>query len=361
MAANSFGKLLTLTSFGESHGAGIGGVLDGFPPGIIVDKAWVNRQLQRRRTGSHTGSSARVEEDCVRFLSGLKDGQSTGAPIAFWVENQDVSDAAYPEGMFRPSHADYTYWKKYGFFDHDGGGRASARESVARVVGGALAALLLKQEGIHILAFTRQIGPVCWEGESSQAKAEAIEANRLCCPDQKLAETMENYLQEMQTTGDTTGAMVSCIVRGVPCGLGEPAYEKLQADLAQAMMGINAAKGFEYGSGMGSAARKGSELNDIWEPGFHTRNNHSGGIQGGISNGEDIYFNVAFKPVPSLQRAQPTLNEAGEGTLLPPAGKRHDCCVIPRVIPVVESMAALVIADHLLMKKAYQSFSYNKK
>ena len=361
MAANTFGKLLTLTSFGESHGAGVGGVLDGFPAGITIDGDWIDRQLQRRKTGSHASSSARREGDRVQFLSGLHEGQSTGAPIAFWVANRDVSNSGYPEGLLRPSHADYTYLQKYGFFDYDGGGRASARETLVRVIGGSLAALLLRREGIGIHAFTRQIGPVSLQTPTTAVDTEAILSNSLCCPDAGTNAEMEAYLQRLRAEGDTSGAMVSCLVRGVPCGLGEPVYAKLQAGLAQAMLGINAAKGFEYGSGMDSAARKGSELNDLWAPGFHTRSNHSGGIQGGISNGEEICFNVAFKPIPSLQQPQPTLNEAGEECLLPAAGERHDCCVVPRVIPVVESMAALVIADHLLMKYAYQSFSYHKK
>lgn len=357
MAGNTFGKLLTLTSFGESHGNCIGGVLDGFPAGIVIDTESISRQLEKRRSSNCATSTPRHEPDKVRFLSGIHQGKSTGAPIAFLIENHDVHHTDDVWGVLRPSHASYTYWQKYGFFDYDGSGRASARETVVRVVGGSLAQLLLQSEGVEIHAFTRQVGDIALSTPILEINTDDILKNSLFCPDKETNEAMEGRLQEVRAEGDTLGALVGCIVRNVPCGWGEPVYAKLQADLAQAMLGINAAKGFEYGSGFASIAMRGSECNDLIGEGFHTLTNHSGGIQGGISNGEDIYFSVAFKPIPTLMQNLESRNEKGEKVLLK-AGSRHDTCVIPRVIPVVESMTALVLADHLLMNNAYKPYTY---
>lgn len=357
MAGNTFGRLLTLTSFGESHGGCIGGVLDGFPAGISIDEDFIRRQLMKRRTASHPTSSARNEADEIQWLSGIHEGKSSGAPIAFLIANRDARLGDYQQGILRPSHASYTYWQKYGFFDYNGSGRASARETAVRVVGGSLAMLLLQREGVEISTFTRQIGPVKLIQPTLEINTENIQKNSLLCPDENINARMEAYLKQMQEEGDTAGAVVGCLVKGVPCGLGEPVFSKLQADLAQAMMGIGAAKGFEYGSGFDAAALRGSEHNDLWMKGFHTQTNRSGGIQGGISNGEDLYFHVAFKPIASIGKDQPSLNEKGEECVLR-AGGRHDVCVAPRVIPVVEAMAALVLADHLLMNQAYKSYTY---
>lgn len=357
MAGNTFGRLLTLTSFGESHGEGVGGVLDGFPAGISMDAGFIRRQLDKRRTAFYTASSARKEADEIQWLSGIHEGKSTGAPIAFWIANKDIRHSDYPEGVLRPSHASYTYWKKYGFFDYDGSGRASARETVVRVVGGSLAMLFLQEHGVEIHAFTRQVGPIKLLQEILEVNILNIQKNSLLCPDEETNGRMETYLRQLQAEGDTAGAVIGCLIKGVPCGLGEPVFAKLQADLAQAMMGIGAAKGFEYGSGFASASMRGSEHNDLWTEGFRTKTNHSGGIQGGISNGENIAFQVAFKPIASIGRDQETLNEKGESCVLK-AGGRHDVCVAPRVIPVVEAMAALVLADHLLINNAYKSYTY---
>ncbi|MBO4281915.1 MAG: chorismate synthase [Bacteroidales bacterium] len=347
MAGNTIGKLLTLTSFGESRGDGAGGVLDGLPAGIPIDIAFINSQLQKRRPASRPGSTPREESDEVRWLSGIREGRSTGAPIAFWMAHTDVRHEARQEGVLRPSHASYTYWRKYGAFDYDGGGRASARETVVRVVGGSLAQLLLRQQSIHIHAFTRQIGPVALLQPTLEINIENIAKNSLFCPDEETNRRMEDYLRQLRAEGDSTGAAVSCLVQGLPCGLGEPVYDKLQADLAKALMSINAAKGFEYGSGFQSVAKRGSELNDLFTTGFRTKTNFSGGIQGGISNGETVYLTVAFKPIPSIGKDQESLNEKGEACILK-GGGRNDCCVAPRVVPVVEAMTALVMADHWL-------------
>lgn len=353
MAGNSIGKLLTLTSFGESHGEGVGGVLDGFPAGIPIDMALIRLQLQKRRPSSYTGSSPRKEQDEPRWLSGIRNGMSTGAPIAFWIANTDVRHGERQEGVLRPSHASYTYWRKYGAFDYDGGGRASARETVVRVVGGSLAQLLLRQENIAINAFTRQIGHIALVKPTLEITIDKIIENSLLCPDKETNTRMETYLKQLQAEGDSTGAAVSCLVQGLPCGWGSPVYDKLQADLAKAMMSINAAKGFEYGSGFQAVTQKGSEHNDLIASDFHTKTNFSGGIQGGISNGEALYFTVAFKPIPSLGKDQDSVNEKGEACVLKGEG-RQDVCAAPRVVPVVEAMTALVLADHLLQYNAYQ-------
>ena len=359
MAGNTIGKILTLTSFGESHGKGVGGVLDGFPAGIPIDTNFIGIQLLKRRSGGKAGTSARNEADQVEFLSGLSQGKSTGAPIAFWLANQDVNHTSFQEGVFKPSHAAYTYWRKYGFFDYDGGGRASARETAVRVVGGALAQLLLLREKVTVHAYTRQVGSVRLETDYQEIHLEKIGQNSLFCPDEECNRRMEEYLMRIQAENNSCGAVVGCVATNVPYGLGEPVYNKLHADLAQAVMGINAAKGFEMGAGFRAAGMNGSDYNDLFSANHRLQSNRDGGIQGGISNGENICFSVAFKPVPGIMRPQESCNEKGEEVWLQPSG-RNDCCVVPRVIPVVEAMAALVLADHLLMYKTYQNYSYQQ-
>ncbi len=331
MAGNSIGKQLVLTTFGESHGVAVGGVLDGFPPKIHLDLDFIQSELDRRRPGKETASSTRNEEDRIVILSGIFEGKSTGAPIAFLVYNKDArpEDYSHLKDFFRPSHADYTYQKKYGIRDYRGGGRASARETVARVCGGAFAKLYLKGKGISLTAQVVRIG-------------------RFQIPDEQ--DAADRYLKELKEQGDTTGGIIACTITGVPAGLGEPVFDKLQADLAKAMLSINAVKGFEYGSGFHGASMKGSEHNDLFIPGnketgFQT--NHSGGILGGISTGQEIFFRVAFKPVSTLMMDQQMMDHSGKTKTVPGKG-RHDVCVVPRAIPIVESMAALVIADHLI-------------
>ena len=357
MAGNSIGKLLVLTSFGESHGKGVGGVLDGFPAGIPIDTVWIEKQLQKRRSGGKAGNTDRREPDQVIFLSGISNGKSTGAPIAFWIENRDVRHEGYQEGVFKPSHAAYTYWRKYGYYAYDGGGRASARETAVRVVGGALAQGLLLRERIRVHAFTRQVGPVRYEVENRDVPLDKIDDYSLFCPDADCNCRMEEYISSIMAENNSCGALVGCIATHLPIGLGMPVNHKLQADLAQAVMGINAAKGFELGEGFRAAGMKGSEYNDLFDANYRLRSNHDGGIQGGLSNGENICFTVAFKPIPGISQPQESCNEKGEKALLQNNG-RNDSCVVPRVIPVVEAMTALVLADHLLMYKAYHDYSY---
>lgn len=335
MAGNSIGRALVLTTFGESHGVAMGGVLDGLPANIPIDTQFIQSELNRRRPGLAPHASPRREEDQLQLLSGIYEGRSTGAPIAFLVTNQDQRPADYDttKDLFRPSHADYTYQQKYGFRDPRGGGRSSARETVARVAGGALAKLFLQEHGITISGWVSQIGPFLLGPEHIQ-----------------LPSGVEAHLDQLREAGDTTGGTVSCSITGIPPGVGEPVFDKLQADLAKAMLSINAVKGFEYGSGFASAAMKGSEHNDpfvMQDGAIRTRTNHSGGIQGGISNGEEILFRVAFKPVSTLMAEQQTLNTSGEPVTFRGSG-RHDVCVVPRAVVVVEAMAALTIADHLL-------------
>lgn len=339
MSGNSFGKSLVITTFGESHGIGVGGVLDGFPANLEIDLAFVQSELDRRRPGAGFYSSTRTEEDKLEILSGLYQGKSTGAPIAFIVYNHDQrqSDYDHLKNNFRPSHADYTWQRKHGIRDHRGGGRASARETVARVAGGAFAKLYLQTQNIHINAYICQIGGYPISDPASGIVDPEIVA----------------FLEKLKAEGDTTGGVISCTISGVPAGLGEPVFDKLQADLAKAMLSINAVKGFEYGSGFKGASMKGSEHNDLFvnDGGtIRTLTNNSGGIQGGISNGEDICFRVAFKPVATLMQGQPTVNSAGEPTLIKGKG-RHDVCVVPRALPIVEAMAALVIADHSIRNR----------
>ena len=353
---NSIGNILRLTTFGESHGVAIGGVLDGYPAGVLIDKEFVRHEMKRRRPGQSAITTSRNEADEVQFLSGIFEGRSTGAPIAFTIMNSNNRSADYENlrETFRPSHADYVYDCKYGVRDHRGGGRSSARETAVRVCAGALAKLALAQLGIDIKAFTSQVGEIALPGGYEAYDLSLAESNAVRCPDASVAASMEQLILEVKRAGDTVGGIVTCVVKGAPVGLGEPLYDKLSASLASAMMSINAAKGFEYGNGFAAAAGRGSQQNDIFynDGGrIATRTNNSGGIQGGISNGNDICFRVAFKPVATLLMEQPTVTKGGEETVLLARG-RHDPCVVPRAVPVVEAMAALVVLDHYLLDRA---------
>ena len=353
--SNTFGNIFTLTSFGESHGKAIGGIIDGFPAGIRIDEDFVQHELARRRPGQSALTTGRKEADTVEFLSGIYEGVSTGCPIGFvvWNTNQHSSDYDNMKDVFRPSHADFTYTQKYGIRDHRGGGRSSARETISRVVGGALAKLALKEIGVQITAFTSQVGTLALDKSYAQYDLRHIEDNPVRCPDPVLARQMEELILRVKGEGDTVGGTVSCIIQGCPVGLGEPAFGKLHAALGNAMLSINAAKGFEYGQGFGSMELRGSQQNDV----FYNENGHialhtnrSGGIQGGISNGEDIYFRVAFKPVATILMEQPTVDKEGNETILKARG-RHDPCVLPRAVPIVEAMAAMTILDYYLLNK----------
>ena len=353
---NSIGNILRLTTFGESHGVAIGGVLDGYPAGVLIDEEFVRSEMKRRRPGQSAITTSRNEADEVQFLSGIFEGRSTGAPIAFTIMNSNNRSADYENlrDAFRPSHADYVYDCKYGVRDHRGGGRSSARETAVRVCAGALAKLALTQLGIDIKAFTSQVGEIALPGGYEAYDLSLAESNAVRCPDASVAASMEQLILEVKRAGDTVGGIVTCVVKGAPVGLGEPLYDKLSASLASAMMSINAAKGFEYGNGFAAAAGRGSQQNDIFynDGGrIATRTNNSGGIQGGISNGNDICFRVAFKPVATLLMEQPTVTKGGEETVLLARG-RHDPCVVPRAVPVVEAMAALVVLDHYLLDRA---------
>lgn len=355
---NSIGNIFRLTSFGESHGKGIGGVIDGFPAGITIDEDFVQQELNRRRPGQSDLTSARKEPDQVEFLSGIFEGKSTGCPIGFivWNKNQYSSDYDNLRKVFRPSHADYTYRVKYGIRDHRGGGRASARETISRVVAGALAKLALNQLGIRITAFTSQVGSVKLDTDYSNFDFSTIEKNPVRCPDPQTAVEMEKLIEQVKKEGDTIGGVVTCVIQNCPIGLGQPVFGKLHAALGNAMLSINAAKAFEYGEGFKGLKQKGSEQNDVFYNNagrIQTRTNHSGGIQGGISNGQDIYFRVAFKPIPTLLMEQETVNINGNDTTLRPRG-RHDACVLPRAVPIVEAMAAMVILDYYLLDKTTQ-------
>lgn len=353
---NSFGQLLRLTTFGESHGVAIGGVVDGFPAGVVIDEEFIRCEMQRRRPGQSRITTQRNEQDEVRFLSGIFEGCSTGTPIAFVIENSNSHSGDYDNlrETFRPSHADYVYDRKYGIRDHRGGGRSSARETAVRVCAGALAKLALKQLGISVQAYTSQVGGIVLGGDYSQYDLSLAESNIVRCPDEEKAREMEQLILDVKRDGDTVGGVVSCVVKGVPVGLGEPLYDKLSSSLAHAMLSINAAKGFDYGNGFAAACGRGSQQNDIFYNkggAIATRTNNSGGIQGGISNGNDIFFRVAFKPVATLLKEQDTVTRDGDETVLLARG-RHDPCVVPRAVPVVEAMAALVVLDHFMLARA---------
>ena len=351
---NTFGNVFTLTSFGESHGIAVGGVVDGFPAGIEIDEEFIQSELDRRRPGQSHITTGRKEADKVEFLSGVFEGKSTGTPIAFEVRNtnQHSNDYDNMRYLFRPSHAEYTYYNKYGI---RGGGRSSARITIARCVGGALAKLALKQLGVSITAYTSQVGSIALERDYHKYDLSTIEDNIVRCPDQQKAKEMENLIAEVKKEGDTIGGIITCVIKGCPVGLGEPEFDKLHAQLGAAMLGINAVKGFEYGEGFDGVTARGSEQNDVFLPSdnlenLSTKTNHSGGIQGGISNGQDIYFRVAFKPVATLLREQETVDIEGKATKLTARG-RHDPCVLPRAVPVVEAMAAMVLLDNYLLNK----------
>lgn len=350
---NTFGNIFTLTTFGESHGEGIGGVIDGMPAGIAVDIDFIQNELNRRKPGQSQLTTSRAEGDKVEILSGVFEGRTTGCPIGFLVRNtnQHSHDYENVRNVFRPSHADFTYTSKYGLRDHRGGGRSSARETISRVVGGAFAKLALRQLSIDITAYTSQVGTIAIERDYRQFDFSEIEKNPVRCPDPQAAKRMEELILSVKADGDTIGGVITCVIKGCPVGLGEPAFGKLHAALGSAMLSINAVKGFEYGEGFEGVLQRGSEQNDIFfndNGTISTRTNHSGGIQGGISNGQDIYFRVAFKPVATLLREQPTVDKDGAETSLEMKG-RHDPCVLPRAVPVVEAMAAMTILDYYLI------------
>lgn len=352
MAGNTFGKAFTITTFGESHGKAIGVILDGCPSGLDIDEAFIQNELDRRKPGQSAIVTQRKESDMVQILSGVFEGKTTGTPISMVIFNADArsKDYSHIATKFRPSHADFTYQKKYGRRDYRGGGRSSARETAARVAAGAIAKLFLKKQGIDIQAYVSQVGHLKITKPYQDLNFDDIEKTPVRCPDLDLAETMINYIKSVRKDGDTVGGVVEAVIEGCPVGLGEPAFDKLHADLGKAMLSINACKGFQYGSGFDGVSMRGSEHNDIFynsDGTIKTRSNHSGGVQGGISNGMDIYFKVAFKPVATIVSAQESVNEAGEKVEVVGKG-RHDPCVVPRAVPIVEAMAALVIADHLL-------------
>ena len=350
---NTFGNIFTLTTFGESHGEGVGGVIDGMPAGIAVDLDFIQSELDRRKPGQSKITTSRAEGDKVEILSGVFEGRTTGCPIGFLVRNtnQHSHDYENVRNVFRPSHADFTYTQKYGLRDHRGGGRSSARETISRVVGGAFAKLALRQLSIDVTAYTSQVGDIAIGRDYHQFDFTEIEKNPVRCPDPEAAKRMEELILSVKADGDTIGGVITCVIKGCPVGLGEPAFGKLHAALGGAMLSINAVKGFEYGEGFAGVSQRGSEQNDIFfndNGAISTRSNHSGGIQGGISNGQDIYFRVAFKPVATLLREQPTVDKEGNETMLEVKG-RHDPCVLPRAVPVVEAMAAMTILDYYLI------------
>jgi len=363
---NTFGNLFRLTTFGESHGEAIGGVVDGMPPGIDIDLAFIQNELNRRRPGQSRITTSRQEADQVELLSGVFEGKSTGCPIGFIVRNQNQHSQDYEDlrSLFRPSHADYTYYNKYGIRDHRGGGRSSARITISRVVGGALAKLVLQQKGITIQAYTSQVGAIALERDYHRYDLSLTETNAVRCPDPQKAAEMEALIAQVKAEGDTIGGIITCVVKGCPAGVGEPEFGKLHAALGAAMLSINAVKGFEYGDGFDGVNTRGSEQNDVFIPAstetahtspfaspLSTKSNHSGGIQGGISNGQDIYFRVAFKPVATILQEQQTMDIDGNPTTFTARG-RHDPCVLPRAVPVVESMAAMTLLDYILLKNS---------
>lgn len=350
MAGNSIGKIFKLTTFGESHGAAIGGIIDGCPAGLSLNFEAIQAEMQRRKPGQSAIVTQRKEADEVKFLSGIFEGKTTGTPIGFLIENTDQKsrDYSHIKDVYRPSHADYTYDKKYGIRDYRGGGRSSARETACRVVAGAIAKQLLQH--IKITAYVSSVGEMELKKSYSEVDFSEIEKNPVRCPDAETASKMEDYIKAIRKEGDTVGGTVTCVIQNMSIGLGEPVFDKLHAELGKAMLSINAVKGFEYGSGFAGTQMKGSVHNDIFDTDGSTRTNHSGGIQGGISNGEDIYFKVAFKPVATIMQKQKTIDTQGNQAIAEGKG-RHDPCVVPRAVPIVEAMAALVIADFWLLNK----------
>jgi len=352
MAGSSFGTIFKLTTFGESHGTAIGGIIDGVPANFLLDIPAIQLELDRRKPGQSTLVTQRKESDTVQFLSGIFEGKTLGSPIGFIIlnENQKEADYAHLKDTFRPSHADFTYEKKYGIRDYRGGGRSSARETASRVVAGALAKQVLNSIGIKFSTFVDQVGDIRFHSDEFFALNE-IESNLVRCPDLNTATKMENLIREVRKEGDTIGGVISCVIHGVPAGLGEPVFDKLPAELGKAMLSINAVKAFEIGSGMESIAMRGSQHNDLFNEDGTTQTNYSGGIQGGISNGMPIHFRVAFKPVATIMQTQESINTQGDKIELEGKG-RHDACVVPRAVPIVEAMAALVILDFYLRNKS---------
>ena len=350
MSFNSFGNLLKLTTFGESHGQAIGGIIDGFPAGVKIDLAAIQNELDRRKPGQSKIVTQRKEPDTVEFLSGIFEGKSTGTAIGFIIKNtnQKSKDYNHNTNVYRPSHADYTYDQKYGLRDYRGGGRSSARETANWVVAGALAKQLISS--IKINAFTSSVGEIFMEKPYQNVDFSNTESNIVRCPDEESANKMIAKIKEIRKAGDTIGGTITCVAQNMPIGLGEPIFKKLHAELGKAMLSINAVKGFEFGSGFCGAKMRGSEHNDIFNEDGSTTSNLSGGIQGGISNGMDVYFRVAFKPVATIMSAQQTINSKNEVTEITGKG-RHDPCVVPRAVPIVEAMTALVLADFYLLNK----------
>lgn len=352
---NTFGHIFRLTSFGESHGRGIGGIIDGCPAGLELDISLIQQDLSRRKPGQSKITTQRMEPDQVEFLSGVFEGKTQGTPIAFAIWNKDQHSNDYNDlkDVFRPSHADYTYIQKYGTRDYRGGGRSSARETIARVVAGAIAKQILAKIGVSIQAFVSRVGEIQLDRHYTELDLSKTEDNIVRCPDSETAEKMIARIVEAGKDHDTVGGVITGVATGVPSGWGEPVFNKLHADLGFAMLGINAVKGFEYGSGFEGTKLSGSQHNDVFiqtEKGVRTKTNNSGGVQGGISNGEDVYFNVAFKPIATLLKEQKTVDINKNETTINPKG-RHDPCVVPRAVPIVEAMAALVLIDHYLLSK----------
>jgi len=350
MAGNTFGKFFKLTTFGESHGEAIGGVVDGCPAGVSIDLDAIEKQMMRRRPGQSTIVTQRKEADTVRFLSGIFEGKTTGSPIGFIIENTNQKSADYThiKDSYRPSHADYTFDKKYGHRDYRGGGRSSARETACRVAAGAIASQLLG--AIAITGYVSSVGDLTLEKPYQELDFNTVDSNVVRCPDAEMASKMIAKIKEVKKQGDTIGGIITCVIQNVPVGLGEPVFDKLHAQLGKAMLSINAVKGFEFGSGFKGATMNGSEHNDLFNQDGTTKSNLSGGVQGGISNGMDIYFRVAFKPVATIMQKQQTINSKGEKVEMQGKG-RHDPCVVPRAVPIVEAMAALTIADFWLANK----------
>ncbi|MFK8377031.1 chorismate synthase [Capnocytophaga canimorsus] len=354
MAGNTFGTIFRLTTFGESHGEALGGIIDGCPAGINIDFEAIQKELDRRKPGQSAIVTQRKEPDEVRFLSGIFEGKTTGTSIGFIIENtnQKSHDYSHIKEVYRPSHADYVYQQKYGHRDYRGGGRSSARETACRVVAGAIAKQVLKD--IRFSAYVSSVGELSVNKDYTELDLSLTETNPVRCPDLQMASKMENYIKEIRKAGDTIGGTINCVIQSVPVGLGEPVFDRLHAQLGKAMLSINAVKGFEYGSGFEGTKQRGSQHNDLFNPDGSTQTNRSGGIQGGISNGMDIYFKVAFKPVATLMQMQPALDS--EGNIVQMQGKgRHDPCVVPRAVPIVEAMAAMVILDFYLMNKVVHS------
>ena len=353
---NSFGKIFKISTFGESHGKAIGVIVDGCPSGLSIDEVYIQNELRRRKPGQSKITTQRKEEDEVEILSGVFEGKTTGTPISMLIRNTDQKskDYSHISESFRPSHADYTYSQKYGNRDYRGGGRSSARETAARVAAGAIAKLFLQHFDITVQAYVSQAGEVALSKPYQELDLTLTESNIIRCPDPEVAERMIAHIDQVRKDRDTIGGIVTCVAKGVPAGLGEPVFDRLHAELGKAMLSINAVKGFEYGSGFKGIEMRGSQHNDaFYQEGdiVKTRTNHSGGIQGGISNGEDIYFNVAFKPVATIMQDQESINEKGEAITVSGKG-RHDPCVVPRAVPIVEAMAALVLADYLLLNRS---------